>query len=160
MQEGDPRLTRRGGHVYFGEKRYSGLLVSFYPNGSRRSQTPYKDGLKHGTQFTWYGNAKPDSETRFVEGKKQGKHVGWHDNGAIRFQNEYDDDQPAREAFAWHDNGNIAEYIRYEGKHPHMVQAVHKVWRRDGKIYLNKVTTKGGLITGLPGDRLCYKVKE
>jgi antitoxin component YwqK of YwqJK toxin-antitoxin module len=40
------------------EAPFTGVIRDFYPNGQKRTERNYKDGLKHGVQTEWHENGE------------------------------------------------------------------------------------------------------
>ncbi len=48
------------------------LKTAFYPNGTPKEKTPYKDGVVNGTKQTFYSAGDPDTVEEWVMGQQQG----------------------------------------------------------------------------------------
>ncbi len=150
----DNRIKFREGKLYFQEELFSGKNISKYENGNPRSETEYRKGEKQGIEKSWYPNGNLVFERNYTKGKKEGIHLGWHEDGKIRFYFQFKNDKFDKENFTWYPNGNIESYMKYENGN----LLGHKVWRIDGKIYMNYLMNKEEKI-GLSGTKLCRKVE-
>lgn len=78
----------------FGQKvinNGTGTLTIFYPNGSMKSTTSYKNGHLDGTNQSWYSNGLLESEQFFVEGKPIGTWHNWDKEGNMVYEESFED---------------------------------------------------------------------
>lgn len=105
-----------------GEKE--GPWVTFYADGTKRSEGVYHTGEKHGKWLQYHKNGKPASEATFHEGKYVGRYRAFHDNGKLAMEGHYN---PIR--------GNSADGTK-EGE--------FKYYNTDGKTVWRIITYKRG----------------
>lgn len=154
FQTNDPNLKFEKGKLFLKEKLFTGKLISQYENGKLRSETKYLNGEKEGIEKSWYENGNLVFERNYKQGKKEGIHLGWHESGEIRFLLQFKEDKFDKENFTWYPNGILESFMKYENGN----LLGHKIWRNDGKIYMNYVMN-GEEKIGLSGSKLCRKVE-
>ncbi len=67
-----------GRWYYLREKNpFTGIVLDHYPNGVKKYELEYKNGLQNGTETKWYDNGDKQYEVPWVDGKKHGHESGW-----------------------------------------------------------------------------------
>jgi len=59
-----------------------GPFIEWYPNGSKSMEGQFKDGKYHGLWFYWYEDGKPRGKGEFKNGLRVGTHLFRHKTGA------------------------------------------------------------------------------
>ena len=127
----------RNGLVYLPNetKPFTGGFVGWYPNGQKKEEVNYIDGLAVGTRTVWieqyykdgkedgqrltwwYRNGKKESETNYKDGKKDGNSILWFKNGQKKKESNYIDGKEDGKYTQWYENGTKAEESNYiDGK--------------------------------------------
>ena len=156
-QKTDTRFSQYKQFTYYKGEPFSGIQISSYPNGDKKSITPFKDGLKEGVSLKWYSSGMLSFERPYLKGKKHGIHRGWHKNGKKKFYYYFEDGHYVGETWQWFANGKVADYTLNNESD----ELVHKKWRRSGTIFWNTVKSAESRknIFGLRGGGLCRKVE-
>ena len=55
--------------------------TEWYENGKKTSETPYKDGQRHGKAIGWYQNEKKSFEITYEAGEET-RHLEWSESGS------------------------------------------------------------------------------
>lgn len=58
-----------------------GILVTFYGNGQKQSESAYRQGLWHGSHLTWFEGGQIKEEAQYKNGKLHGRLVSFHVSG-------------------------------------------------------------------------------
>lgn len=61
--------------------RLEGPFIEWYPNGNKSMEGQYKNGKYHGLWLYWYDDDKPRGRGEFEDGYRTGLHVFWHKTG-------------------------------------------------------------------------------
>lgn len=69
----------------------TGVMLSWYPNGAKKSQVPYQSGLVHGKEVHYYLDGQTQLEGRLASGKRVGLWQGWHRKGQQALRCNYVD---------------------------------------------------------------------
>ena len=59
----------------------TGVIRRTYPDGSRMSESPYKDGELHGLDTFWRPDGQKRVEYTLKDGKRHGLSTWWYENG-------------------------------------------------------------------------------
>jgi antitoxin component YwqK of YwqJK toxin-antitoxin module len=157
------RITRPDAHISFVNGQlfyrgfvYSGIVEERYQQIGTIRETRFQNGFPNGIQIEYLeSSGQKLAKREFVNGENSGIHEGWFENGGRRFHYEYANANPNGDFWEWHRSGHPSLFARFEngrliGK---------KMWREDGKIYMNFVFPEGRPV-GVPGVKLCYQVRE
>ncbi|MGH8057868.1 MAG: toxin-antitoxin system YwqK family antitoxin [Candidatus Entotheonellia bacterium] len=82
-------------------------LVTYYPNGAKRSETTYRSGREHGKRIEYYESGKKKSETDYSAGREHGKRVEWYESGEKHAETEYREGKRNGQAVQWCTNGRV-----------------------------------------------------
>lgn len=153
VDEHDPQIKIVEGKYYFRDQPFSGILVSNLMTGTRL-KIPYLNGMRDGVMQEWFANGQLAAERPYQADIKIDKHRGWYENGALRFEYNFSAGEHDGDFWEWYESGQVYRYKKYDkGREIGL-----KVWRKNGRIYLNYVAFKGQNY-GLLGGRLCITVK-
>ncbi len=64
------------------EKPFTGTAITYYPDGSKKSEYPYVNGKKHGMAIWHNEDGSKRSEIFHMDGKKHGKWIGYRKDGS------------------------------------------------------------------------------
>jgi len=150
----DPEIAFRGPRLTYRDSLYSGFVDEHFAPTDTRRETVYRNGLPDGPQTEYTKSGARLAVRHFSQGKKVGIHEGWFEDGRRRFHYEYRAGRPDGEHWEWYRSGALSLYARF--KDGRLVGK--KMWREDGKIYLNYVFLPDRAV-GTPGTKLCYQVR-
>lgn len=88
-----------------GEEVKHGSYITYYENGSIRSQATMKNGVQEGEFVSWFPNNQRESTGNYKNGKQHGKWSWWHENGMRKAMATYEDGVLVGNALAWNDQG-------------------------------------------------------
>ena len=100
--DGD-KIELRDGLFYFKGEPFTGGAVEKADNG--QTETTYKDGKKHGLEFS-HRNGQKSSERTWKNDKKDGLWTSWYDNGQKWFEKTYENGKKISEKW-WDKDGNL-----------------------------------------------------
>lgn len=69
----------------------TGLWTEYYPDGQKKSQFQYVDGVKHGPAKAWFANGQLEHNGEWERGKKTGNWTEWYESGAYKQTYRYED---------------------------------------------------------------------
>ncbi len=72
-----------------GKIPFSGVALSYYPNGQKRKRIFYRDGKRHGTDMAWYQDGNQKHVVRYKEGQLQSNGSSWHTNKREKASQEF-----------------------------------------------------------------------
>ena len=137
-------------------RNFSGVVEENFVQTGTVRDTQYYKGVPHGEQLEYLPNSSQIVALRnFSGGKNSGVHKGWFADGHRRFHYEYKEGLPHGEFWEWHNSGHPSLFARFDKG----VLIGKKMWREDGKIYMNFVFPQGKAV-GVPGVKLCYQVRD
>ena len=98
-------IQQRNGLTYIPNETtpFTGVYITTYPNGHKRSERNYKDGKLDGlvTSWTWYENGQKESEGNYKDGKQEGLETLWDENGQKESESNYKDGKKEGLATLW-----------------------------------------------------------
>jgi antitoxin component YwqK of YwqJK toxin-antitoxin module len=57
--------------------------VTYYGNGERKAEIPYRDGVPDGKAREWYPDGRPASEGTYEDGQRNGRWTFWREDGTV-----------------------------------------------------------------------------
>jgi antitoxin component YwqK of YwqJK toxin-antitoxin module len=69
---------------------FSGVGYENWPDGKLKSETPYRDGYRHGVDREWYPSGQLKSEQHFENGGAHGTSRQWYESGALKSDETYE----------------------------------------------------------------------
>jgi len=63
-----------------------GIHLTYYDDGTKKSEESYKDQRRNGLSTFWYQNGNKRFEGSFEEGSLEGKATFWDEKGELRFE--------------------------------------------------------------------------
>lgn len=75
------------------KKGFTGVAYDWFPDGAKKAEFRFKNGLMHGTVTEWYANGKKRGETVFDSGERCGKNTEWREDGSLYQERVYDHDR-------------------------------------------------------------------
>lgn len=151
-----PDISFKGEQLLYKGAAYTGIVVEQFPMAETQRESAYKNGLLHGLQEDFNTrNGQKLASRKYRAGEKVGIHRSWFEDGKRRSHHEYRDGHLEGESWEWHHSGHPSLFTKFEnGK-----MLGKKMWREDGKIYMNYVFTENG-VYGVPGTRLCFQIRQ
>ena len=105
------------------ELHYKGgeLCLELFHGGSDLmfSETPYKNGVKHGPASTWWPNGRLCSEVPYVHGREHGTERSWNEDGTLWRETRYREGRADGEWRYFHSNGRLQYSHWYEDGRMH-----------------------------------------
>lgn len=154
--ESDPRMLRANdGTIYLDTTRFSGYLLTYYPDSLIKSKKGFYQGKLEGDFISYYRNGQVFSQRPYHNGEKHGEHLGYHPNGQLQFQYYFVDGLSQGTHREWFPNGDLKKEMNYvDGKE----RGLQRVWRLDGKMKSNYVVRENGRKYGKLGLKRCAKI--
>ncbi|MFT4553454.1 MAG: antitoxin component YwqK of YwqJK toxin-antitoxin module [Chlamydiales bacterium] len=108
-----------------------GTMYEFYPNGQKKVEVEYVDGMKHGREIRWYREGVIRSETLYhrglingsrkefhesgqrltestwIYGRRNGTFLSWYGNQKQQMSLYFVDDVPHGQMTEWYENGKL-----------------------------------------------------
>ncbi|UXX77917.1 toxin-antitoxin system YwqK family antitoxin [Reichenbachiella carrageenanivorans] len=154
--EDDVRLSRSvDGYTYLDSVRYTGYLISYYPDARLKSKKGYYDGKLEGDYITYYPSGEVYSQRPYHKGEKHGEHLGYFEDGGLKFQYQFVDGLGEGTHKEWYESGEPKLEMNYVKGHELGAQ---KYWRPDGKLRSNYVVRENGRRYGMLGLKRCAKI--
>jgi antitoxin component YwqK of YwqJK toxin-antitoxin module len=72
------------------KRSYSGQIVEFYKNGTRKYLVNYDNGIKDGKYETWFKTGTKKVEGKYQDGKRVGTWNWYDEKGKAYFAVKYD----------------------------------------------------------------------
>jgi antitoxin component YwqK of YwqJK toxin-antitoxin module len=96
------------GYYYLDDEPFTGVAFSLYEDGSLKSETEYKNGLKWGLERYWFGSGILEYEAELQRGVVYGKKRVWHPDGRLKEEGDYEHGITLNRK-TWDEDGNIVE---------------------------------------------------
>jgi antitoxin component YwqK of YwqJK toxin-antitoxin module len=93
------------------ERPFTGVLVAYYPDGTRQTRSEIRDGFLHGVSEGWHTNGTLQVREHFNEGVSHGPRLKWHENGRKLSETTIVEGQIHGTFTRWHENGTVAERV-------------------------------------------------
>jgi antitoxin component YwqK of YwqJK toxin-antitoxin module len=85
----------------------NGLLTESYPNGNRKIEYTFSDGIKNGVQKKWYNNGQLEILYYYNDGKLEGLQKKWYQSGTLKGEWNYREDKLNGIIKEWYPNKQI-----------------------------------------------------
>lgn len=156
IQRPNPDIQLINDYLHYKGHRFSGIVEERFDQVGTIRESRYVEGRMTGYQEEYTEKTKVLLARRlFVNGEKDGTHQGWFPTGQRRFHYEYKKGKSHGEFWEWYQDGQPSLFAKYDND----TMIGKKMWRQDGKIYMNYVFTEGKAY-GVPGTKLCYQVRD
>lgn len=134
VSERDLRYDAQEGIYYHGDRPFTGVAHTTYPNGSPMSETEYRDGLFSGTSRGWWESGAPETEASYAFGALHGKSRTWHANGQLATEEDHEHGILVRSR-QWDEAGALVEAYELQESDP-AYQALLQARRvsHDGRV--------------------------
>jgi len=94
--------------------RPQGMVRSWYPDGQLWSETPFQDGMAHGTCKVWATDGRLLGTFEMVAGT--GTFCTWYDDGTLRSEVSTVRGLPTGRIRHWDEAGELTEAFMYKGR--------------------------------------------
>ncbi|MEP2026677.1 MAG: toxin-antitoxin system YwqK family antitoxin [Reichenbachiella sp.] len=154
--EDDARFSMStDGTIYLDSIKFSGYVVSYYPERSVKSKKGYYQGRLEGDFISYYPNGQIYSQRPYHLGEKHGEHLGYYEDGQLKFQYQFVNGFSQGTHKNWYASGKLKKEMNYkDGKE----FGPQKYWRPDGKMRSNYVVRENGRRYGMLGLKRCAKI--
>lgn len=106
---------------------FSGIVYDLWPDGKRRCEIPYVEGVQEGTARDWYASGRLAVETEYRNGCLHGKQREWDEEGRLRLEKVYEYGILV-ERRAWDKDGHLIAQFRLTPEHPNY--EILEIYRR------------------------------
>lgn len=153
----DSSLKILNGIFLFNNKRYSGIIKEYYPNGLVKNLRAIFHGELHGTFKSFYENGAKHEVRSYKNNLATGRHRGyWPDGKTLQFDYNYYEEKREGQQRKWYKSGKPYIFSNYTNDHEDGLQ---RAWRENGKLYINYVA-KDWHTYGLQQTALCYTLLD
>jgi len=119
-----------------------GLLSSWYPDGTRREEGRWVDGLREGLWKSWHPEGNPSRRIFYERGMLHGRAIEWHRNGSKKSEIHFTKGQPDGIWYEWHEDGGRSVTGLYSRGKP---VGLWEGWHDNGFISFRKGYRRGEL---------------
>lgn len=102
---------------YYAYKNNDSVLVrevGYYPQGQKRIEGEYADGLREGQWMYWYDNGNIWSQAHYKAGIRHGRSTVWFENGQKYFEGRYRHGERVGRWRFWDDDGTLVKEVNYD----------------------------------------------
>ena len=92
-----------------------GVFVEYWPNGEKREEVTYDDGLKDGPAFLYWDNGRVREQGQYQRGRKQGLWQTHNNAGTLLASLPYERGRLTGLYLSYHTNGNVQWEGVYDG---------------------------------------------
>jgi len=124
--------------AYYGDKPFTGIIYTeypdgkrfvqksfvkgleegkwdiFYPNGNKMKTGNIVNGVKEGIVYEWWENGNQKNKQPFKNGKKHGTWEAWYENGAKQTTRDFDNDMLNGKVIVWDSLGKLTKEYQYK----------------------------------------------
>lgn len=93
---------------------YSGIIFANHPNGKRKYQSTFNEGVDNGEFKEWNEDGILIKISHYKQGKLHGKFNRYYSDGQKHFEVTYNNGEPNGEALEWYSNGQLKLRRIYE----------------------------------------------
>ena len=68
---------------------FTGKVISTYPNGQKKREVSFVNGLSEGVATGWHENGQKEKEITFVNGLQEGVDTKWYESGQKKSELTY-----------------------------------------------------------------------
>ena len=155
--ENEIKTELRNGVLFFNNRAFKGVLLSYYENGTKKTETRYKQGKKHGKEKNWYKDGKIKMTRQYNNGIKVNVHKGWWENRNLKYRYIFDDKGRYNgKVEEWYVTGQKLREFNYTNG---LENGKQKLWDLNGNIKANYEVINGERY-GLIGLKNCFTVFE
>jgi antitoxin component YwqK of YwqJK toxin-antitoxin module len=102
---------------YFSFQNNDSILVKeigYYPDGVKRIEGSYLQGMREGKWTYWFSNGNKWSEAYYKADIRDGKSTVWHENGSKYFEGNYRVGERTGRWRFWDEEGKLVKDINYD----------------------------------------------
>ena len=127
LQVDDDGLIRSRGALF------TGASVAFYPDGTRKFRTEYKNGKRDGVSVAWYENGRQMLSTQFVDDQRIGEEIRRNKDGFIVLRTTFVDNKPHGPQYYYRDDeSQIKMFTWQDGR----IDGIYREWYPSGALHL------------------------
>jgi len=139
------RSGRLEAQTRYTDGKRDSVYVEFHPNGQRRLEATYREGVRQGPFKTYYEGGKVAQTGTFVDDQPSGPLTTYHPTGEIKLQTTLDaKGQPNGAVRELYTSGQPAAEVTYANGQPN---GAVKFFYPNGKVQ-SEGTLRGGLLSG------------
>jgi antitoxin component YwqK of YwqJK toxin-antitoxin module len=124
---------------------FSGLLISEWKRGVRRTEVSIRDGRAHGVSRGWFEHGQLEVRENFVRGVSDGLRTRWFADGTKRSEVRVRRGELVGVFREWHPNGQLARETPLANGKPH---GLVRGWDPQGKLAGTAVVQNGERVPG------------
>lgn len=117
VPERDLRYDAREALYYHGDRPFTGIAYTTYPDGAPMSETQYRDGLLSGTSRGWWESGSLETEASYSSGVLHGDSRTWYANGQLASE-EVHERGILVHADKWDEAGRLVEQFELKERDP------------------------------------------
>jgi antitoxin component YwqK of YwqJK toxin-antitoxin module len=131
--DADGNLFRRSEGITDAEGNFilHGTVTLFYPNGQKKTELNYINGLTHGPRASWYQSGQPWILGQYVDGREHGTWTVWYENGRKSRESHYEHGAWHGTFVEWHRNGQKRHEVSYVRG---VKQGTETYWDEEGVV--------------------------
>ena len=116
--------------INFKQRFHAKDVITYHPNGQKKSEGNLKDNKKHGRWAWWYENGQKEREASYRNGQAEGLWVSWYPDGQKESEIYYKNGQYDGVTTLWRNNGlkKINEHWKDNKK-----DGLQTYWRKNGE---------------------------
>jgi hypothetical protein len=119
---------------------FTGLWVTWHVNGTKGSESEYRDGKRDGMFTSFYGDGSKCYEQKDREDQADGPGRGWFKSGKKMYEIEYKNGKQEGTWRHWHENGRLASEHHYKDGQQ---DGLHTSWFENGQKQYEDEYRKG-----------------
>ena len=93
---------------------FTGKVFSTYPNGLKKREVTFVNGLKEGVETIWHENGQKTSEGPYVNGTAEGTHTNWDEHGQKEIEGTVVNGKLAGTVISYAENGTVKDTECYK----------------------------------------------
>jgi antitoxin component YwqK of YwqJK toxin-antitoxin module len=119
-----------------------GMWTEWYPNGRKKAEGGYDQGLPHGKFVWWYENGQRQAAGGYENGLRSGTWVTWHPNGMKESIGEYSSGELTGKWMRWEASGRLVEMRHMAdstGGNVHQEEGVEEDTQQQANAYSSEI---------------------
>ncbi len=94
--------------------RKNGVIVEWYENGIKKSETTFVNGVKNGYSYSWFPNGQLKRECWYMDDRMHNSFRSWYENGKLKVVGNYFKGQQEGEWILFNADGKSLPSIYYK----------------------------------------------
>ena len=154
----DSYYERMGGFWMYNDKKFTGTITSYSPNGNIKKTFSVYKGKKEFSEKAYFNNGKLKYHYKYLNGKKEGVAFMWHNDSLNHLLSEtnYKNGKLHGTQKKWYATGQI---FKIRNMKMGTEEGIQQAFRKNGALYSN-YEAKNGRIFGLKKSELCFSLKN